>query len=166
LDAEEDAILSRLELLKQYKMQLLELPAPNFQEYERNFLIHKTAERLLQTAIEACLDIGKHIIAQERFRFPSDNAEVFTILAEEQVIPRTLLPRWQDMARFRNLLVHEYTKIDNAIVYGILKARLGDFDEFARAIVAYLSRPVVDEGQTVRERRATYAARRKRPATK
>ena len=161
MGAEDDAILARLELLRQYKAQLLEIPASNFQEYDRNFLIHKATERLLQTAIEACLDIGKHIIAQERLRFPKDNQDVFTILGEEQIVPRTLLPRLQDMARFRNLLVHEYAKIDNAIVYGILKKRLGDFDEFARAIVEYLER-ASSASPSARERRARYTTARAR----
>ena len=44
------------------------------------------------------------------------------------------------LARFRNILVHEYTRLDNIIVYGILKRRLGDFDEFAQSIASYLSR--------------------------
>lgn len=64
------------------------------------------------------------------------------------------------MARFRNLLVHEYAKMDNAMVYGILKKRLGDFDEFARAIVEYLRR--ADDTQTARERRARYRTTRRR----
>jgi len=44
----------------------------------------------------------------------------------------------REMARFRNLIVHDYAKIDNARVYGILKKRLGDFGAFAEAIRAYL----------------------------
>lgn len=151
---EDEAIVARLELLRQYQAQLLQIPAANFQEYDRNFLIHKATERLLPTAIEACLDIGKRIIAQERFRFPQDNQDVFSILGEEGIIPQTLCARLQDMARFRNLLVHEYAKIDNAIVYGILKKRLGDFDKFARAIVEYIEHTADDKA--VRERRAPY----------
>ncbi|MDE3092120.1 MAG: DUF86 domain-containing protein, partial [Chloroflexota bacterium] len=164
--AEEDAIVSRLQLLRDYKAQLLEIPTPNFQEYNRNILAHKATERLLQTAIEACLDIGKHIIAQERFRFPGDNQDVFVVLSEENVIPKSLLARLQDMARFRNLLVHEYAKIDNETVYGILKKRLGDFDEYASAIVDYLKRPPANDRtrKLARERRATYAVRKRKTA--
>lgn len=148
-------------MLRQYKAQLLQVPASNFREYDRNFLIHKATERLLQTAIEACLDIGKHIIAQERFRFPQDNQDVFTILSEEGIVSQALCPRLCDMARFRNLLVHEYAKIDNAIVYGILKKRLGDFDAFARVIVEYLEQSA-DDTRSARERRAPYRVARKR----
>lgn len=101
----------------------------------------------------------RRIIAQERFRFPQDNQDVFAILGEEGILPSKLCSRLQDMARFRNLLVHEYTKIDNAIVYGILKKRLGDFDEFARAIVAYMERTT---GKAAHERRTPYRATRSR----
>lgn len=158
---EDEAILARLELLRQYQAQLLQIPAANFQEYDRNFLIHKATERLLQTAIEACLDIGKRIIAQEHLRFPQDNQDVFAILGEDGILASKLCSRLQDMARFRNLLVHEYTKIDNVIVYSILKKRLGDFDEFARAIVAYLER-AADDNRSTRERRIPYRSARKR----
>jgi len=53
-------------------------------------------------------------------------------------VPQDLVSRLVNMAKFRNLLVHEYARIDSATVYSILKRRLGDFDEFARAITTYL----------------------------
>ncbi|RME37973.1 MAG: DUF86 domain-containing protein [Thermoflexia bacterium] len=43
-----------------------------------------------------------------------------------------------DMARFRNLIVHDYARIDDARVYGMLQKRLDDFDAYARAVAAYL----------------------------
>lgn len=109
-------------------------------EYQANKLIRKAVERTLHTAIEASLDIGHHIITVEGYRSPTNNSDVFVILGEQDILPGELVPRLVEMARFRNLLVHEYTRLDNALVYGILSRRLGDFDEFARAVVAYLER--------------------------
>ncbi len=51
-----------------------------------------------------------------------------------------LLPTLLEMARFRNLIVHDYARIDDARVYGILKKRLSDFDAFAEAVRAYLEK--------------------------
>lgn len=102
--------------------------------------LKKAVERSLQVAIEACLDIGRRLIALEGFRYPEDNKDVFRVLYEEGVVPESLLPALVDMARFRNLIVHDYARIDDARVYGILKKRLEDFDAYARAVAAYLER--------------------------
>ena len=42
------------------------------------------------------------------------------------------------MAKFRNIVVHNYEKIDPAIVVGILRNNLEDFETFKKAIIAYL----------------------------
>lgn len=62
---------------------------------------------------------------------------MFQVLYEEGVISEGLLPVLTDMARFRNWIVHDYARIDDARVYGMLKNRLDDFGTYARAIAAY-----------------------------
>jgi len=127
-----------LTLLDEYTADLRQLQSVDFKTYVENKLIRRTVERTLHLAVEACLDIGQHIIAQEGFRRPADNRDVFVVLAEEGIVPGELLPRLIAMAKFRNLIVHDYARIDNAIVFGILKRRLDDFDAYARAIAGYL----------------------------
>ena len=112
----------------------------SFQQYVEDIRLKKAVERSLQVAIEACLDIGRRLIALEGFRYPESNRDVFQVLGEEGVVPQELLPSLLDMARFRNLIVHDYARIDDAKVYGILKKKTGDFDKYAKAIVAYLGR--------------------------
>jgi len=128
----DEVISSRLKLLNQYVDELRSMQWVSFEEYQDNKLIRKFVERTFHTAIEACLDIGSHLISREGFRYPEDNKDIF------QVLYGDLLPRLINMAGFRNVLVHNYADLDNAIVYGALKKRLGDFDEYARAIVTYL----------------------------
>jgi len=111
-----------------------------FQEYLDDTRLRKAVERSLQVSMEICLDIGRRLIALEGFRYPDDNQSVFAILAEERIVPANLLPALLDMARFRNLVVHDYARIDDAKVYAILRTRLGDFDAFAEAVRAYLER--------------------------
>lgn len=126
-------------LLNEYVGDLLDLQDVDFATYVENKLVRRTVERTLHLAVEAALDIGQHIIAQEGFRRPADNQDVFAVLAEEAILPADLLPRLVAMAKFRNLIVHDYARIDDGVVFGILKRRLGDLDAFARAIVVYLS---------------------------
>lgn len=112
----------------------------SFKEYVDSTRLRRAVERSLQVAVEACLDVGRRLIALEGFRYPEHNRDVFQVLGEEEVVPQELLPALLDMARFRNLIVHDYARIDDAKVYAILKKRLGDLDQYARTIVAYLER--------------------------
>ncbi len=170
-EEEREFIIARLKLLDDYIKQLSKLQAVEFQEYSDNYLIHRTVERLLEISIQACLDIGRHLIAKEGFRFPEENKDVFRVLREENMIPQGLLTQLEDMAGFRNILVHEYAEIEQRQVYDNLQDNLDDFVKFARAINDYLDRSSesgdADSGtknRTARESSARYTTHKRKPA--
>lgn len=131
----ERAIIERLfSLIKGYLNDLKPVQGVSFSEYSKDIRLQRFVERTLHIAIEACLDIGNHIISDEGFREPEDNRDVFKVLGENGIITESLQKRLQDMASFRNLIVHSYAKIDNEVVFGILKKRLGDIEAFIKAV--------------------------------
>jgi uncharacterized protein YutE (UPF0331/DUF86 family) len=79
-------------------------------------------------AIEACIDAAEHIIASERLRAPETFADAFTVLGEAGILPDDLARTLEDMARFRNLLVHGYARVDDRRVEQILRTRLGELE--------------------------------------
>ena len=92
-----------------------------------------TCYRLL-VAIEAALQICFHISARKLNRVPEEYAECFAILGEADILPQDLSRNLQQMARFRNMLVHVYWKIDYNRLYRILQEHLGDLRAFVRAV--------------------------------
>lgn len=94
----------------------------------------------LIVAIEACIDAGQHIIASEKLRAPDSFADVFSVLAEGDYLSVEAVPTLQEMARFRNLLVHVYMDVDDSRVVDVLQSRLGDLDAFR----AEVSRATLD----------------------
>ncbi len=92
--------------------------------------LRRYVERTLHLAIECCLDIGGHIIADEKFREPQNNKDVFAVLTENHVLAESNLPALQKMAQFRNLLVHDYARLDPEILYTIIKKNLDDITSF------------------------------------
>lgn len=88
--------------------------------------------------IETCLDIGGHIISDEGYRVPESYADMFNVLQENAIIPEVLREGLNKMAKFRNIVVHHYDKIDPNIVITILRKNLGDFNRFKTAIITYL----------------------------
>jgi uncharacterized protein YutE (UPF0331/DUF86 family) len=97
-------------------------------------LIYGNAERYLQLAIQAVLDISNHIVSDMDLNLPGDARELFDVLATHKVVSPRLARRLAPMAGFRNILVHEYLEIDRRRVYRALKEDLGDFERFIKAV--------------------------------
>ena len=63
-------------------------------------------ERTLHILIEACIDVAQHIISDEQLREPTSYRDTFAVLAESGIIQPEDLTRMENMASFRNLIVH------------------------------------------------------------
>ena len=93
-----------------------------------------SAKYLLIVATKAALDICNHLAAKKGGRSPEDYADCMTILGELGVLKQDLKVRMSKMARFRNLLVHLYWKVDDREVFRIITEHLADFDEYLQAV--------------------------------
>jgi len=82
------------------------------------------AERNLQVSIEILLDLENQLIAKRELTRPQTLADVFVILCDCNILPYSLRSDLVRMARFRNLLVHSYAKIDKTQVYRIVQNRI------------------------------------------
>lgn len=92
------------------------------------------AERNIHVAFESCLDIGKILISNLGLKEPADNKSVFMVLAEAGIIDSEMLKFLIPMAGTRNILVHGYDRVDNALIYGVLKKHLPDFESFLKQV--------------------------------
>jgi uncharacterized protein YutE (UPF0331/DUF86 family) len=91
-------------------------------------------ERGLQLAAQALFDVGNQVLAGAFDVRPRDYAEVPPEPARKGVITDALARRLEGLAGFRNLLVHEYVRVDPTRVRALLRTRLDDFSEFADAV--------------------------------
>ena len=85
-------------------------------------------------AIEVCIDIGRHVVASEGLRAPLDYADVFSVLAEAALLDPGVAADLRDTARFRNLLVRGYARVDDTRVVEILRDRVDDLAAFRIAL--------------------------------
>jgi len=132
-----DKVNLRLEALKQYLTILKSLRGVTAQQLEEKIETRAKVERFLQLAIEACIDIGEIIISDLRLRAPQTSREVFDVLAEAGVLDKKFAQRFASVAGFRNILVHDYLKIDYQQVAKFINERLDDFNEFARQVAEF-----------------------------
>ncbi len=94
----------------------------------------------LTRAVQLCVDIATHVLADTAAPAPQTMAESFVRLAEIGVIDNALAGRLRRAVGFRNVAVHSYRAIDWQIVHAIAHTHLEDFTVFARRVHAHAMR--------------------------
>jgi len=129
----------KLNTLKKYHKILKQYEGTTVKEMIKDDTKRGAIERYFQLAAEVTLDIAGQLIAEYRFRTPETYKESILILGEEGVLSQKSAQEFCQIAGFRNILVHEYLKIDYEKVARNLNHNLGDFEKFAQAVAKYLS---------------------------
>jgi uncharacterized protein YutE (UPF0331/DUF86 family) len=65
-------------------------------------------------------------------------ADIFQILAEENIISQELLKELEGMAAFRNVLVHDYLKLDLDKIYKIVQVKLKYIKQLTTVYASFL----------------------------
>jgi uncharacterized protein YutE (UPF0331/DUF86 family) len=133
-----EVVAVRLEKLRAYLKILKAAQEYDLSRFKSDPFIHGTAERYLHLSIECLLDIGNHIIADKGYRKPETYGEILEVLTDEGIIPRKLFLELEGMAAFRNVLVHDYMRLDIAKVYDVIKDKLKHFEDLARIYAGLL----------------------------
>ncbi len=105
--------------------------------YEEDIRTRAFVERYIHLCIEKVIDVGNHLVSFERWREPEGYRDLFQVLPENEVILREQVTPFQDMASYRNMLVHRYEKIDNQLVFSIFKKHLDDFEIFISLVTQW-----------------------------
>jgi uncharacterized protein YutE (UPF0331/DUF86 family) len=136
-----DAALLRRKLghIAECLQALRPLAGLSLAEYRARLYERKAAERLLQEAIEAALDVNAHLAAELAAQVPDDYYRGFVTLGELGVLPRDLAERLAPSAGLRNRLVHEYDILDDGRVLASIGRVLDEYPRYVQAIEAYLS---------------------------
>jgi uncharacterized protein YutE (UPF0331/DUF86 family) len=81
-------------------------------------------------ACEACIDIALRLIKLNNLGLPSSNRDGFFMLSQNTIIVRGLAEKLTKMVGFRNVAVHEYTKLNYQIVESVIRDNLDDILTF------------------------------------
>lgn len=92
----------------------------------------------LTRAVQLCVDIAAHLVAETDRPSPETMAEAFDHLREMDVLAASHAKRLKGAVGFRNVAIHAYRSIDWAIVHSITHERLDDFRQFARSVLMVL----------------------------
>lgn len=133
-----EVLRKRLNKLDEYLGILRQLRGYGRKEFLSNAERYGSAERFLHLSIEALLDMGNHVIADEGLGVVDWYSDIPKLFFEKGYISKALCEKWIRMIGFRNTLVHAYIDIDRTIVFETLQNGLRDIEQLKRVFAGFL----------------------------
>lgn len=104
--------------------------------------IQAIIDRRMQLSIEVCIDIATHLVAGLDLPRKERAADIFLSLGEKGIIQGNLAQKLAQAVGLRNILVHEYVRIDYELAYSNLDEKLQDLKNFGREILEFMERKI------------------------
>ena len=92
----------------------------------------------MHLAIQNCMDIAAHVISDGGLGVPGSAGDMFFLLHENGYLSADLAERMVKAVGFRNLLVHEYEKIDLQRLHQAAEKNVDDLIEYLSAVFSKL----------------------------
>jgi uncharacterized protein YutE (UPF0331/DUF86 family) len=134
-------VLQKLTTLTEYTDRLESIVATTSdEEFEKDLDKRYVAERLMQLIVDCMIDINQHFIKEHKLELPDDLRSTFVILGDHDIIPKELAEKLAPVTGLRNILVHQYEKIDLALFLKSMRENLSDFSEYKKHIIASIDK--------------------------
>ncbi len=135
---DKEKLVKYIDELKKYIQRLKELKKYSKEEFVSEWRIYDLVERNIHLALENFLNIGEMIISEFSFPKPDFYADIPRILYENKVISVELMDKLVDLARFRNVLVHDYLYLDHSKIYDKFQNIPDTLEEFLKQIIDFI----------------------------
>jgi len=132
--AQRNLILAKIIFIRQSLARIQTRAHLSLDEFLQDADAQDIVKLNFQNAIQGCLDLADHIIADEEWGIPGSFGEAMDKLAEHGVISPPEAETYKKMGRFRNLLVHGYARVDHREVYKIMQTGQRDIEKYVESI--------------------------------
>ncbi len=93
---------------------------------------------LLQTSVQALIDLGIYVTARLGLSIPSRSADILDALEQAGHLPAGSTLRFRPMFAFRNRVVHLYDRVEPDVVHRIATTKRADLEELLRLLLVAL----------------------------
>ncbi len=134
-------VADRLDLVTACLADLRRLPTGSLEEFRSDWRNPAAAESELRRAIEAILDVARHLLARAFGIGALEYREVAKLAGENNLVTDIRLrERFLAIAGFRNRLTHMYSDVTSEELFGIVRDGLGDLENLAEELRATAGR--------------------------
>lgn len=127
---------AKLDVLRTNLQQLAQVPQTSFDEFSSDFRNVAATLYLLQTSIQALIDVAGHKVAEHAAGTPRTSHALFEALEERKLLPSGTAKRVGPIVGFRNRIVHLYDRVEPRRVFEILVGHRRDIAEILDLLLA------------------------------
>jgi len=128
-------INNKIDEIREYLNELDDIVPQNVEEYKSNIEKKAACERYFEKIVEAITNLAFLIIKNKKLKIPEDDIDAFNILLENGIIDSSLENKLWNAKGMRNIISHQYGKIDDEIVFAAISQELdNDAREFIKSI--------------------------------
>jgi len=131
-------IADRTHWVRRMLAQLGALPVETFDAFRSDSRNLAAAESYLRRALEALLDLGRHVLSKGFARPVTEYSEIAPALVAAGLLNEQQGRLLRQMAGYRNRMVHFYHEISERELYDIVATQLEDVDQVLDAILDWL----------------------------
>lgn len=135
-----EVIAKKLEQIKELSGELARLLGVPFDDFEKDKVAIRAAERNFQLMVDLASDINTQILVERGEKTPDTYKQSFNDLARAGVLQNDLAKKLAVSAQVRNILVHEYDfEEDYKKFYNSAKSFIPVYQEYAKQINYYIN---------------------------
>ncbi|NPV51895.1 MAG: DUF86 domain-containing protein [Firmicutes bacterium] len=138
-------VADHAQLIRTSIARLETLATLSWEEFAANPDNFAIAEHHLRRALQAVLDLGRHVVVKAGLGNPANYREIFDLLESGGVLEPEVVRRVRGMAGYRNRLVHDYARIEEKEMWDILRNDLGDVRLLLNRLLGYITKETASD---------------------
>ncbi len=133
----DDVILAKLESLARCIDRIREKTPDQLQLFLDDLDKQDIVVLNLERAIQLCVDIVSYILSKKQVKMAGTMGQTFSIAAENGILSTAVAENLKNAVGFRNIAVHQYTRLDYELVFYLADSKLDDFRYFSQEVYEY-----------------------------
>ena len=106
--------------------------------FAANYTLQDAAVLNVLRACEQAIDLANHVIQTYKMGIPTVSTESFDLLRAKHVIDMALSQKLKQMVHFRNIVIHQYQRMDIEIVTSVIVSGLDDLVQFGDRVKEFI----------------------------
>ena len=134
-----ELVAERAAWIREMIASVRRLPLASFDEFASDARNVAAAESYVRRALEALLDLGRHVLAKGFGRAPAEYKDIAVALGDDGVLDRAMAQQLVQVAGYRDRMVHFYHQVTQRELYQICTSELGDVESILDAMLAWVA---------------------------